>query len=101
MSTEPIYPTEEIPSYTWGSNEGMTAVLQKVKDSGVPYVLGLNSGDFETVFYVLREYLNTVEAVLYPEGEAVDSVDTKIVEQVSRVQSLLSGIAESVGVDWI
>lgn len=78
LLTEPV-------SYIWGSDEGIQAVVDKVHRSGEPYMLGLNPHDFEAVVYSMRDTININNKDAY----------------VNTCRDILSGIAESVGVDWV
>ena len=74
-------------SYTYGSDEGMQAVLRAMESTGEDFEISLNPMDFATVFYALRAYGLTDE----DEGN----------EFVDRSASLLGSIAESYGVEFI
>lgn len=74
-------------SYTWDSDEGIKAVIDRVRESGEPYMLGLNPSDLEVVMLALYDYVMQ------------SSKDENV--YVTAVEDILSGIAESVGVDWV
>jgi len=74
-------------SYTFGSDEGMQAVIKAMESTGESFDATFNAGDFATILYALRAYGMTDE----DEGD----------EYVDRSMSLLSGIAEVYGVEFI
>lgn len=70
-------------TYTFGSDEGVAAVLAALPDH---YDMSLNPGDMTTVFDALMCKWESLDEGDDPEG---------------RVVGLLSTIAERVGVEWV
>jgi hypothetical protein len=72
-------------SFTFGSDSGMQAIVAAQKATGESYPMTLNSEDFKTVIYALRR-----AAYYSPLGADWE-----------RCSSLLSGIAETLGIELI
>lgn len=84
-------------SFTFGSDEAMAAVEAAQEASGASYPMTMNAGDLMAVVYALREYgsFGEPDRGLSTEDYAADE------ERRARAESLLSGIAETLGVEFI
>lgn len=72
-------------SFKWGSTEGISAAVQRVKDSGLSYALFLTASDFESV----------LNELVYGYKIQLDTgVDT------TQLKELIDGIVQSTGIEW-
>lgn len=88
-------------SYTWGSPEGIQAVINEMSEES-PYQMGLRADDMEALIRALA-YVADSDACAGEGGNPDDHEDGECRDTCWRMRasSLVSSIAETVGVEWI
>lgn len=103
VATDPTWvDTRRSRSYTWGSPEGVQAVINEMSEES-PYNMGLLADDMEALVRALA-YVADSDAC---EGEGGNPADHESGGSCydtcwrMRASALLSTIAETVGVEWV
>lgn len=92
-ATDPTWhDTQQRPSYTWGSPEGVAAVIAALPDR---YPMELIAHDMEALLRALL-FADAHDACGCPAGECDPDTCWR-----QRAASIAGSIAETVGVEWV
>lgn len=76
-------------TFIYGSDDGIKAAVEKVKDSGEPYTNYLNPFDFHTTVEALRFFAMRYDGIF---GDKTDLT--------ANAKGMLEDVAKSVGIAW-
>lgn len=91
-------------SFTFGSDEGMVALVKAMQGTGGPYPVELNPADFGVVVYALRAYAEGATGDEDGDPDKCDGHDQPVClcrAMRDGAWSLLSGIAGTLGIEFV